>query len=52
MEILAILSAAIISNKEKQILKCQKYQEILVIFNDLTHENVNENLKIFNEKKF
>lgn len=51
LEILAILSVALISNKEKEILKCRKYQEIIDLFDDLVEENVNDNLKLFYEKK-
>ena len=51
LEILAILAIAIISNKERQILKCNKYQEIMSLFEDLNEENVSENLKIYYERK-
>lgn len=51
LEIISIISAAIIINKEKYIYKCQKYQEIINIFEDILDEDVNENLKLFYETR-
>ena len=51
LEILAILSVAIISNKQTTILKSQKYHDVLAIFDDLIEENVNDNLKQYLERK-
>ena len=39
LEILALLSVAIISNKEQSILNCQKYHEVMSVFDDLIEEN-------------
>jgi len=52
LEILAILAVALISNKERTLLKCQKYHEIMAAFDDsLINEKVSENITNYREKK-